>query len=183
MSIALSALAQVLAMDNPTPPSMPYDVEHVELPERWKSFEEELAKYKEEFINVHTRMLQVVGNLVDRTGDIRRAKAAINNLDPDLGDRLLAVVEQYAEDNELDKLREEAGVLTGTSRAMEKILMNTNAKRYIQFTCFACTEQLSNVCLDPCGHIMCAECWNKVQGDNCPVCRVSCNKPIRMFPI
>ena len=183
MSIALSALAHVLAMDNPTPPSMPYNVHHVELPERWQKFEEELAEFKGEFVRVHTRMLQVVGELVDRMGDIRRAKAAINNMDPELGDRLLAVIDSYSEENGLEKLQEEAGELTGTARAMEKVLMNTNARRYIQFTCFACTEQLSNVCLDPCGHIMCTECWDKVQSDNCPVCRVRVNKVIRMFPI
>jgi hypothetical protein len=183
MSIALSALAHVLAMDNPTPPSMPYDVQHVELPEHWQKFEEELAKYKEEFVRVHTRMLQVVGELVDHMGDIRRAKAAINNLHPDLGDRLVKVVDKYAEENQVEKLREEAGLLTGTSRAMEKVLMNTNARRFIQFTCFACTEKLCNVCLDPCGHIMCADCWDQIESENCPVCRVRCQKIIRMFPI
>jgi hypothetical protein len=155
----------------------------VELPEHWYTFEKELGKYKDEFIKVHNQMQTVIGTLTDHVGDINRLQSVMQNISTDLSERISTVIDDYKEDSEIKSLQAKAEHLTGTCKAMEKILMNTNARRYAQFTCFACTETIADVCFDPCGHIMCRECWNQVRGTDCPVCRCEVVKPIRIFAI
>lgn len=174
-----SALAHVLSMDMP-PPIQPCTVE---LPEHWYTFEKELGKYKDEFVKTHNRMQTVIGKLTDLTGDINRVNMVMQNINTDLSDRLQTVISDYTEDPEIKTLNEDASRLTATCKEMEKILMNTNARRYAQFTCFACTETMADLCFDPCGHIMCRECWEQVRGSDCPVCRCDVQKAIRIFAI
>lgn len=180
----LTLLARVLGVEPvQSAAPLPYPIVEVQLPEHWYTFEEELGKYKKEYVETHTQMLQKLGLLMNKTNDIKRLKNAMSGLSSDLCEPIIKYIDEYSVKNGIDDLRKETGELVAKAKAMETILVNTQAKRYTQFTCFVCMDEQVSLCLDPCGHMMCQRCLSRLTSDNCPACRSTIDKTIRMYSL
>lgn len=145
------------------PPAPTLVIPDVELSDDWKDFEQILAKYKKEYV-------ETMGLLNQKERDVREMKkmrALLSRMAPsEIRAQMMSLVENYE--------RPEAEMLdiAGKVKAMERVLMHTNAARYSQFTCPICMDRLSNIFLDPCGHLMCDTCLNRTHQTTCPTCRV-----------
>lgn len=180
----LALIARVLGVEPQTvqQTQLYQDVE-VKLDDRWYSFEEELGKYKKEYIDTHSKLLHKLTTLTNATNDIKRLKNAASTVSHELAEPILKIIQDFTSKNDIDVLKQETSELAAKSKAMENILVNTQAKKFAQYTCFICMDEPSTVCVDPCGHMMCQRCWTRVNSENCPACRTPIEKGIRMYSL
>lgn len=177
ISLIASLMSEMHRMPPPIPPA------EVTLEDHWYEFEKTLALYKEEYIRVHADVISSSNDYIQRLTDIKKLNLAISQSDPELAEAVLEVIQKYKNNSKIEELKEEISLLSGKSRAMENILINTNARQYSKFTCPVCMDKLSDVCIDPCGHIMCSGCLGRMSEPKCPACRVEIQKTLRMFPL
>lgn len=177
----ISLIASLMSEMHRMPP--PITPAEVTLPDEWYEFEKTLARFKEEYVRTHADCVAMSNEYVQKLTDIKKLNLAISQSDPELAEGVLDAIQKYKETIGLDSLKDEISLLTGKSRAMESILINTNARQYSKFTCPVCMDKLSDVCIDPCGHIMCTGCLQRMNEPRCPACRVEIQKTLRMFPL
>ena len=176
-------LAEFLS-DVMLPQLMPLpEVPEVVLDDHWQAFEETLGKYKATYAAALGDFRKKETHLLGLTGDItimQNASSVVS--DPDLQAELAERVKTYTDTNHVTALREELAQLNGTLKAMELVLMNTNARKYSQFTCSICMERLVDTFLDPCGHLACEQCLGRTRSPSCPMCRTNVTGFKKMFP-
>lgn len=177
----LSLIASLMTeMHRMQPPIQPTEVE---LGQDWYDFEKTLGEFKEEYIKTHSHAVACTNEYVEKMTDIKKLNLAINQSDPVLAESVIKVIQEYKKNSKIEELKDEASLWAGKAKAMESILVNTNAKQYSKFTCPVCMDRLSDVCIDPCGHIMCSICLQRMNELRCPGCRVDIQKTLRMFPL
>jgi len=177
----LSLIASLMTeMHRMQPPIQPAEVQ---LDDMWIEFEKTLGEFKEEYIRTHSHAVARTNEYVEKMTDIKKLNLAINQSDPVLAESVLKLIQEYKKNSNIEELKEEASLWSGKAKAMEAILVNTNAKQYSKFTCPVCMDRLSDVCIDPCGHIMCTACLQRMNESRCPGCRVEIQKTLRMFPL
>ena len=139
-----------------------FAVPDIDLPDDWKAFEETLGRFKKEYIEAMNMYAQKEREL----RELRKVQTLVRRMAPsDIRSQMMAMIESYNQPE--DELVE----LAGKVKAMERVLIHTNAHRYTQFTCPVCIDRLSNIFLDPCGHLICDACLNRTHQTACPTCR------------
>ena len=154
------------------PVSPVQNVPEVELPEEWNEFEQTLGKFKSEYAQTISKM----GRLETEYNDMREDFVMLQNLttrinDPVLLAEITSCIQNYTDEGKIQAKKEELALLAGKVKAMENVLMNTNAKRYARFTCPICMDKLVDMFLDPCGHTLCEGCLVRLRDPKCPTCR------------
>ena len=144
-----------------------------ELDESWKNFEKELGVFKRELAKVRRDMNQQCTRLAEIQRSTEISKIIMDKIpSEDLKMRIASVLDNYESDEGVDTLTQQCGVLKGKFEAMNKVLEGTQAERYDKFTCFVCMERLVDLCMNPCGHVMCEHCWSNTRDKTaCPGCR------------
>ena len=144
-----------------------------ELDERWKSFEKTLGEFKNEFTQSQVELVQKLGELNEKKEEIDVFRMLLDNVSSDgLKDKLTELLEQYESEEGIDALIQQCGEVRGRVEAQKKVLSDTNAERYAQFTCFVCMDRPVDLFFDPCGHVICEGCWSRTQNKrDCPGCR------------
>jgi hypothetical protein len=159
------------------------NVPDVELPAHWYEFEEALGTYKNEYkekLNLFRLREQELVNLNGDLTILQNAASVIGTDDTksDMDD----IIKRFKETHEIEKLTRELTELKGELRAMETVLMNTNARKYSQFTCSICMERMVDTFIDPCGHLACETCLMRTRSNACPMCRTTVQATRHMFP-
>jgi hypothetical protein len=149
--------------------------EPCELDESWKNFEKDLCNFKLKFKTTSQELSQKIAELQILEKSSQISKLIIENVDsPDLKAKLVNVIDNYESEQGLHTLTQQCGKLKGQVEAMRQVLMNTNAERYAQFTCFICMERNIELFIDPCGHVVCEHCWTQTRDKRkCPGCRTT----------
>lgn len=166
----------------PLPPIEP--VPHV-LDERWKVFEKELAKYKQELATVQCDLARAMAELSIKREDVLHMRSVIDGMtNPKLKESLEEVVDKHEVDEGIPALTQQCRELMGISMEMQKVLKDTCAERYASFTCFVCMDRLVDLFLDPCGHVMCERCWIRTANKReCPGCRGAIRDAKKIFTL
>jgi hypothetical protein len=166
-----SLFSELLALGlRPVSPVAP--VQDVELSEEWIEFEKTLGKFKEEYVKTISEMNKVEMTYNDMKEDLTMLQNFANRVnDPVLLTELTSCIQNFTSDKKLQTKKEELSLLAGKVKAMENILVNTNASRYARFTCPICMDKLVDVFLNPCGHTLCEGCLVRLRDTNCPTCR------------
>jgi hypothetical protein len=166
-STALLALS--VGGTNRVTPVPPTDVE---LEDYWKSFEQILGRFKNEYTQAKIDLVKKENIFLDFANDIRHIQLAHDNL---LSDDLRAffndMIERRLKSQEYLQLREDVSMAAGKVKAMYKILCDTNSEMYNRFVCPVCFDKHVDIFLDPCGHLICNTCAFRLQGGKCPTCR------------
>ena len=105
---------------------------------------------------------------------------------PDLKESLSKTVREFEENNPLEEIRESIAYQKAVCRAKGEALENTNAEQQSRFQCFVCMERYIDKFLDPCGHVICDQCWARTtttptNGDKCPGCRAPVRRARKIF--
>ena len=166
----MAFLADLLSdvLQNAPAPAVP----EAELPDEWKEFEETLAKFKKEYVETRNilRLKNIEFNkLLNDTTVMNNVSTII--MSPELQDKMKEWITEYKTEHNFEEMKNETYKLFGIVSAMERVLINTNAKRYNQFTCSICMERNVDTFLDPCGHLACEQCMSRSGTLNCPMCR------------
>jgi rubrerythrin len=144
----------------------------VELPKEWHDFEETLGEFKDEYVKAISEMLKVEAEYNEMNADVKLLTEIIKQVqNVSLRNDLTECLQKFTERAELQDKKDKLAHLSGKVKAMDEILMNTNAKRYAQFTCPICTDRYVGIFLDPCGHAICHGCMLKLRDSKCPMCR------------
>jgi archaellum component FlaC len=156
-----------------------------ELDESWKNFEQELGKFKREFAKVK-RDLGIKTNEVEKihqSTEIGKMLAERINSD-DLKAKILSIIDSYESEEGIHALTQQCGELKGQYEEMGKVLQNTNAERYAKFICFVCMDRSIDLFFDPCGHVICEQCWRNTRDKRiCPGCRGTLHDTKKIFTI
>lgn len=158
-------------------------IPETELPDEWKEFEQTLAKFKKEYVETRNilRLKNIEFNkLLNDTTVINNVSTIITS--PEIQDKMKDWVEEYKTKYNFEEKKNETYKLFGYVNAMERVLINTNAKRYSQFTCSLCMDRMVDTFLDPCGHLACERCMSRVVTPDCPMCRAPV-RPKKMYPM
>ena len=157
-------------------------VPEVELSDEWKEFEQTLANFKKEYVEARNilRLKNIEFNkLLNDTTVINNVSTVIAS--SELQDKMKDWIEEYKAKHNFEEKKNETYKLFGIVNAMEKVLVNTNAKRYSQFTCSVCMDRMVDTFLDPCGHLACERCMTRVLTLECPICRTHVRMK-KMYP-
>lgn len=155
----------------------------VTLSEDWVQFEETLGRYKQVYKEKLTQFRLKEAEIVRMSGDIsilQNASTVLNT--QELQEDISQIVQHFKETCGFEALRDELSHLNGEIKAMEQILMNTNARKYSQFTCSICMERMVDTFLDPCGHLACETCFGRARTMACPMCRTTIQAFKKMYP-
>ena len=165
------------------PPPEPIDVIPWETEERWREFGLTLAKFKAEYTRKHAELTSKTALLRQTREEVDVIRMIIDNVNStELKERLLGIVQEYENANNVEELKQECGELAGMCNGMKEILLNTGADRYGKFTCFVCMDQLVDLCMNPCGHVMCERCWANTRDKSaCPGCRQHINSVCKIY--
>jgi hypothetical protein len=169
LELALGSLAPI-PQDRP---SVEVETIPCELDESWKAFEKELGNFKLKF-NIVKRDLGVKTNELNAIyQSTHMAKILADKIESDdLKAKILSIIDSYESDEGLHTLTQQCGKLKGQFEEMSKVLKNTDAERYAKYTCFICMERDIDLFFDPCGHVVCDQCWlNTRDKRHCPGCR------------
>ena len=155
----------------------------VTLSEDWIQFEETLGRYKQQYKEKLTEFGLKESEIVRMSGDISILQNASTVLSTqELREDVSHIVQDFKETCGFETLRDELSQLNGEIKAMEQILMNTNARKYSQFTCSICMERMVDTFLDPCGHLSCESCLGRTRSMSCPMCRTTIQAFKKMYP-
>lgn len=152
-------------------------VPDVELSDEWKDFEQTLGKFKKEYVDTRNtlRLKNIEFNKILNDTTVMNNVSSII-LSQELQDKMKFLIEEYKIAHKFEEKKNEAYKLLGLVNGMEKVLVNTNSKRYSQFTCSVCMDRMVDTFLDPCGHLACERCMIRTATSDCPMCRT----PIQM---
>ena len=157
-------------------PPQPY--EHVDaipykLDQRWIAFEKELSNFKLELAKARIEYKQKHDELCEKKQEINVIKMISENISsPKLKDKLAELSDSFESEEGVAALTQQCREVAGKVEAMTKVLNDTNSERYAKFTCFVCMDRLVDLCIDPCGHVICERCWASTRTKTaCPGCR------------
>jgi hypothetical protein len=156
-----------------------------ELEPEWNEFEVKLGEFKRKFYKAKRDL----GIKTNELGDLQKsstiAKLIVDNVpSEDLKTRVASVIDNYESEVGIATLTQQCGKFKGQVQAMKKVLQDTEAERYERFTCFICQERLIDLFIDPCGHVVCAQCWTQTRDKyKCPGCRAAINNVKKIFTI
>lgn len=147
--------------------------EPCKLNESWEKFESDLSNFKKEYKIASIQLTQKLNELKNYSKISQISKLIIDNIDSeDLKARLVSVIDNYESEVGLHTLTQQCGELKGRVETMRQVLEDTNTDRYAQFTCFICMERNIELFIDPCGHVVCEQCWTDTRDKRkCPGCR------------
>jgi hypothetical protein len=168
--MSMSFLAELLGEVLQDVPSS--SIPEVELPDEWKEFEQTLAKFKKEYTDTRNKLRfknAEFNKLLNDTTVMNNVSTIITSAH--LQEKMKEWISEYKTEHNFEESKNETYKLFGIVNAMERVLINTNAKRYSQFTCSICMERTVDTFLDPCGHLVCERCMVRSATLNCPICR------------
>lgn len=153
-------------------PALTYQVPDVELPSDWDEFETQLAKYKLLYKEALTQLRRKENEFSVLASDLSVLQSSVTAIQDSLMQTEISnMIEKYKHDHGYDALKSETAKLAGKVRAMERVLVHTNARNFSQFTCSICMERPVDTFMDPCGHMFCEACVLRVRNIHCPTCR------------
>ena len=157
-----------------------YDDAPDELPEQ---IGEEVAKYIEPY-------KQAVDNLLEIQCELERKKAEIHDFKKLAltietknvhTQKLLNIIDDFCQDANLDQLQtryREARQEVGKYRSMFSVCKTVDLlNRYV---CYVCVENTVDVCMVPCGHVLCNKCSGSIR-TSCPFCRGPIQSKVKMY--
>lgn len=175
VSLIANLLQDVLMDTQPIP--------EAELSDDWKEFEQKLGRYKEEYLKHLREYRQASNTLTKMNNDVKILENLTTIITSrNIREQIIIWVEEYRTQSDFQQYQEHVNSIGGKVKAMERVLVNTNASRYSQFTCSICMDRYVDTFIDPCGHLACSACLNQTQTAGCPMCRSQVRELKRMFP-
>jgi rubrerythrin len=112
-------------------------------------------------------------------------KKIMNELDPSpvFSEQLENLITTFREEEKIDELEtvlNEIDKKRAEYKSIFRILKDVETHNI--YCCFLCLERNVTIFVDPCGHLMCETCQNKLGGSSCPFCRSSVKLFRKMFP-
>lgn len=182
MNFAYLDAAGVLESLVRPPPDPIIPVPH-ELDDSWKGFEKTLGNFKTELVKNRVEFTKNSSLLHEKKEEINVLHMMLDNVTSDgLKERLEEMIEAYEVEQQIPELKEYCAVLAGKIDAMKRVLHDTSPERYAKFTCFVCMDQLVDLFIDPCGHVVCDRCWLRTPNKSqCPGCRARVQGAKKIF--
>jgi Zinc finger, C3HC4 type (RING finger) len=175
---ARSMLGSLLAEE----PDLPLEPIPCELPREWTDFEETLSVFKAAYVRKRRELASKMAELEDKSKDVKVLRTT-SFTDPSLKSMIYSLLDKYESDEGTSALTQQCRELMGEVNEMQRVLINTMSERYASFTCFICTERLVDLFIDPCGHVVCAVCWERsgARTTKCPGCRTQVRGVKKIF--
>ena len=159
-----------------------------QLPDPWKDFKKTLSKFQDEYNRERAELRKMMSDYEEK----KRIHESLKNMldvvasQPDLKETLSKTVSEFEEKNPLEEIREAITYQKAVCRAKAEALENTNAEQQSRFQCFVCMDRYIDKFLDPCGHVICDQCWARTtttpaNADKCPGCRAPVRRARKIF--
>jgi hypothetical protein len=129
------------------------------------------------------KLLEIQNELEDRKREIQDFKKLALAIDSKNihTEKLLNIIDDFCQDANLDELQaryKEARTEVAKYRSLFSVCKSVELlNRYV---CYVCVESTVDVCMVPCGHVLCNKCATTIRG-NCPFCRTSIQSKLKMY--
>jgi hypothetical protein len=157
-----------------------YDEVYDEIPEQ---ISPDLSSYVNEYRVQIDKLLEIQNELEDKNREVQDFKKLAIGIDTKNihTQKLLDIINDFCQDANLDELqakykearREVAKYRDFFSVCKSSELLN----RYV---CYVCVERTIDVCMVPCGHVLCTQCAASIRS-NCPFCRSAFQSKLKMY--
>lgn len=178
----ISLFSELLAFGRAQQPPIVEPIPDVELAEEWNNFEKTLDTYKIEYIKSRHSLYQKESAYSTFVGDLEVLRDTLKHVnDSTLRENIEKCIGEFIDRTKIQEKKEELALLSGKVKAMERVLLNTNAKRHAQFTCPICMDRPVSIFINPCGHLICEVCMLRLQDAKCPTCRTENTTKCKMY--
>lgn len=142
-----------------------------------------IAQYVEPYKQAIDNLITQQNILEAKNKEIQELKnlvASIENKTPHT-EKLEKIIDEFCQDGSVEKIKAD---YTAARREYSKFrsifTLCKNMDLLNSYLCFVCLANPVDVCLNPCGHVLCKSCTGKI-GSTCPFCRVNYQTQIRLY--
>jgi len=158
-----------------------FEEHHVEKHTLYDSVE----SLKKEYIDLVTEVLIGYMNLEskkEKASQMLSILDKLGNKDVKYVDLLSQVIDQFDQDEQITESAEKLEEKTRKMLSIRNVFsLCKEADVMSSYMCFVCLERPVNVFLDPCGHVICQTCSDRISIRVCPFCRSPVRQCQKMF--
>lgn len=150
-----------------------------------------LLQLKKDLQNALNEYKELTNGIIEATqrydklsSKLNSVKRIMNELDPSplFGEKLEDLIMTFRKEEKVDEIEAALNDIDkkrAEYKSIFRILQDVETHNI--YCCFLCLENNVTVFIDPCGHLMCESCQNKLGGSSCPFCRSSVKYFKKMF--
>jgi hypothetical protein len=143
----------------------------------------DLSLYVEEYKVAIDKLIEIQNELEYKKSEIQDFKKLANGIDNKNihTEKLLNIIDDFCQDANLDEIQtkyKEARREVAKYRHLFSVCKSSELlNRYV---CYVCVESTVDVCMVPCGHVLCNKCSTSIRS-NCPFCRSTIQSKLKMY--
>ncbi len=135
------------------------------------------------YVNAVDQLLRVNKEHEEKRAKVDKLTVIINTLEEDAiryKDSLHALIDQFREDECIDKLKEEYDETVKRFRHLRRVINFVSSDDMNRFMCFTCLDRTIETALVPCGHVGCSLCTSRFI-TTCPYCRSDITQVLKLY--
>jgi len=135
------------------------------------------------YVNAVDQLLRVNKEHEEKRAKVDKLTVIINTLEEDAiryKDSLHALIDQFREDECIDKLKEEYDETVKRFRHLRRVINFVSSDDMNRFMCFTCLDRSIETALVPCGHVGCSLCTSRFI-TTCPYCRADITQVLKLY--
>jgi len=112
--------------------------------------------------------------------ELKNLVASIENKTPHT-EKMAKIIDDFCQDANIEKIKADyISARREFSKYRGIFSLCKNMDLLNNYLCFVCLANPVDVCLNPCGHVLCKSCTGKI-GSTCPFCRVNYQTQIKLY--
>jgi hypothetical protein len=96
-------------------------------------------------------------------------------------EKLVKIIEDFCQDGSIEQIKNDyISARREFSKYRGVFTLVKNMDLLNNYLCFVCLANPVDICLNPCGHVLCSTCTRKI-GSSCPYCRITYESQTRLY--
>lgn len=178
--LLLDIHTKLLMLRNIDVPTL-YDPES--LPPDLREIQNVIQNLKTMYVDTVNQLLRVNKEHTEKRAKIDKMTDIINTLETDAvryKDSLQTVIDQFNEDECIDKLKDEYDETVKRFRHLRHVINFVSSDDMNRYVCFTCLDRSIDSVIVPCGHVGCSICTSRFT-TTCPYCRTDVSQILKLY--
>lgn len=178
--LLLDIHTKLLMLRNIDVPTL-YDPES--LPPDLREIQNVIQNFKTMYVDTVNQLLRVNKEHTEKRAKIDKMTDIINTLETDAvryKDSLQTVIDQFNEDECIDKLKDEYDETVKRFRHLRHVINFVSSDDMNRYVCFTCLDRSIDSVIVPCGHVGCSICTSRFT-TTCPYCRTDVSQILKLY--
>lgn len=142
-----------------------------------------LSEYVEPYKKAMDELITQQNRLDNKNKEIQELRNLVGSIEnkTEHTEKLVKIIEDFCQDANVEQIKTdyiEARREFTKYRGVFTLAKNMDILN--SYLCFVCLANPVDVCLNPCGHVLCSACTRKI-GSTCPYCRTNYQSQIKLY--